>query len=61
MTRSASWPFNIAERWTKDVSDDVAREIRRRADLAYEDLTSGVEDFVIRHAGSERQLALRLV
>jgi hypothetical protein len=25
--------FNIAERWAKDVSDDVAREIRGRADL----------------------------
>jgi hypothetical protein len=53
--------FNVAEHWAKDVSNDVAREIRRRADLAYEDLTSGVEDFVIRHAGREHQLALRLV
>jgi hypothetical protein len=53
--------FNIAEHWAKDVSDDVAREIRRRADLAYEELTSGVGEFVIRHAGRERQLALRLV
>jgi hypothetical protein len=52
--------FNVAEHWAKDVSDDVAREIRRRADLAYEDLTSGGEDFVSRHAGRERQLALRL-
>jgi hypothetical protein len=52
--------FNIAERWSQDVSEDVAREIRRRADLANEDLTSAVEDFVIRHAGRERQLNLGL-
>jgi F420-0:gamma-glutamyl ligase len=26
--------FNTAERWAEDVSEDVARELRRRADLA---------------------------
>jgi hypothetical protein len=52
--------FNIADRWAEDVSEGVAREIRRRADLAYEDLSSTIEDFVNRHAGRERQLALRL-
>jgi hypothetical protein len=53
--------FNLAERWANDVSEDIAREIQRRADLASEDLTSSIEDFVDRHAGRERQLALRLV
>jgi hypothetical protein len=53
--------FNTADNWAQDVSDDIAREIRRRADLAYEDLSSSIEDFVVRHAGRERQLALRLV
>jgi hypothetical protein len=52
--------FNTAERWARDVSEDVARELRRRADLAYQDLSSSVEDFVNRHAGRERQLTLRL-
>jgi hypothetical protein len=52
--------FNIVERWSDDVSADVARELRRRADLAYEDLSSSIEDFVTRHAGRDRQLALRL-
>lgn len=52
--------FNTAERWANDVSEDFAREIRRRADIAYEDVSSTVEDFVARHAGRERQLALRL-
>ncbi|KAA0076108.1 hypothetical protein [Tardiphaga sp. P9-11] len=53
--------FNTANNWAQDVSDDIAREIRRRGDLAYEDLSSSIEDFVVRHAGRERQLALRLV
>ena len=52
--------FNTAERWANDVSEDIAREIRRRADVAYEDVSSIIEDFVTRHAGNERQLALRL-
>ena len=52
--------FNTTERWANDVSDDIAREIRRRADIAYEDVSSTIEEFVIRHAGRERQLALRL-
>jgi hypothetical protein len=51
--------FNTADNWAQDVSDDIGREIRRRADLAHKDLSSSVEDFVIRHAGRERQLALR--
>jgi hypothetical protein len=53
--------FNLAERWANDVSEDIAREIQRRADLAGEDLTSSIEEFVDRYAGRERQLALRLV
>jgi hypothetical protein len=52
--------FNTAERWANDVSEDIAREIRRRADIAYEDISLTIEDFVSRHAGRERQLALRL-
>lgn len=52
--------FNTAERWANDVSEDIAREIRRRADIAFEDVSSTIEDFVTRHAGRERQLALRL-
>ncbi|QND75222.1 hypothetical protein HB776_00105 [Tardiphaga robiniae] len=52
--------FNTFEHWADDVSDDVAREIRCRADLRHEDLSSSIEDFVIRHAGRERQLNLRL-
>jgi hypothetical protein len=53
--------FNTAERWAEDVSEDVAREIRRRADIANEDLSSTVEAFVERHSRREVQLTLRLV
>jgi hypothetical protein len=30
--------FNTAERWSEDVSEDVARELRRRCDLQMRDL-----------------------
>lgn len=52
--------FNTAERWSEDISEDVAREIQRRADLAYEDPSSTLDRFLARHSGPERQLALRL-
>lgn len=52
--------LNTAERWANDVSEDIAREIRRRADIAYEDVSSTIEDFVTRHTGRDLQLALRL-
>ena len=53
--------FNTAEHWADDVSADVAHEIRKRFDAAYDDLPSTVEAFVERHAGQENQLNLRLV
>jgi hypothetical protein len=53
--------FNTSEHWAEDVSEDVARELRRRADLANEDLSSAVEAFVERHTSRELQLTLRLV
>lgn len=53
--------FNTAERWSEDVSEDVAREIRRRFDLQLADVPSRLQDFVGRHEGHHRQLALRLV
>ena len=53
--------FNTFEHWADDVSTDVAREIRRRFDAAYDDVPSTVESFVERHVGHESQLNLRLV
>jgi hypothetical protein len=51
--------FNTADNWAADISEDVAREIRHRADNANEHLSSSIEDFVVRHASRER-LVLRL-
>jgi hypothetical protein len=50
--------FNTAERWSQDVSADVAEELRRR----WRDLPSAISDFVERHdMPDRRQLTLRLV
>jgi hypothetical protein len=54
--------FNTAERWSEDVSEDVAHELRRRCDLQMRDIPSALSDFVERHEGGDRhQLTLRLV
>jgi hypothetical protein len=53
--------FNTVERWSEDVSEDVAREIRRRCDLQAADVPSTVQNFIERHEGHIRQLSLRLV
>ena len=53
--------FNTAERWSEDVSEDVARELRRRCDLQMEP-PSTISDFVERHEDRDRrQLTLQLV
>jgi hypothetical protein len=36
--------FNTAERWSEDVSEDVARELRRRCDFQMCDLPSTISD-----------------
>jgi hypothetical protein len=52
--------FNTAERWSEDVSEDVARELRRRCDLQMRELPASLLDFVERHEGPDRrQLTLR--
>jgi hypothetical protein len=54
--------FNTAERWSEDVSEDVARELRRRCDLQMREPTSTISDFVERHEDRDRrQLTLQLV
>jgi hypothetical protein len=44
--------FNIAEGWSRDVSEDIAHELRRRADLQLTDLPDCLVDFVM---GRERE------
>jgi len=53
--------FNTTERWSEDVSEDVASEISRRCDLQMHDVPSAIQDFVETHELGRRQLTLRLV
>ena len=54
--------FNTEERWSEDVSEDVAHELRRRCDLQAREVPSSIQDFVERHEDHDlRQLTLRLV
>jgi hypothetical protein len=52
--------FNTAEQWSRNVSEEVAQELRRRCDLAGLDMPEAVQDFVERN-DRDRQLTLRLV
>jgi hypothetical protein len=52
--------FNATEHWSEDASEDVARGIMHRLDLAGDALPSSLAAFVDSHAGPDRQLTLRL-
>jgi hypothetical protein len=43
--------FNTTEKWSQDVSSDVAHELRRRCDLQLRDVPFYLETFVERHEG----------
>jgi hypothetical protein len=52
---------NTAEGWSRDVSADIAAELRRRCDLQPRDVPSKLLNFVDRHDPVDRaQLALPL-
>ena len=54
--------FNTVEGWARDVSEDVAEEIRRRCDLQMAEVPLSLQTFVERHENrDQRQLTLRLV
>ena len=56
--------FNTAEKWSQDVSSDVAHELRRRCDLQMCDVPFHLEEFVERHEGRyhiQLPLPMRLV
>jgi hypothetical protein len=54
--------FNTEERWSEDVSEDVAREIQNRCNLQLTDVPSHLQEFVDRYAPQNtRQFSLRLV
>jgi hypothetical protein len=57
--------FNTAEKWSQDVSADVAHELRHRCDEQMRDIPFGLQDFVDRYEGRyydvQLPLPLRLV
>jgi hypothetical protein len=57
--------FNTFEKWSQDVSVDVARELRRRCDLQLRDIPFFLQGFVDRHEGryqdTQLPLPMRLV
>ena len=52
--------FNTAERWSEDVSEDVAHELRRRCDLQVRDVPFYLQDFTDRYEGRYRDVQLPL-
>jgi hypothetical protein len=46
--------FNTAEGWSRDVSQDVASELRYRCDRSGTDVPAGLESFVERHIWRDR-------
>jgi hypothetical protein len=47
--------FNTAEGWARDVSEDLADEIRRRCDLQQTGIPAHLESFVARHENRLRR------
>jgi hypothetical protein len=52
--------FNTAEKWSQDVSGDIAQELRRRCDLQQRGVPFYLEDFVERHEGRYHDIQLPL-
>jgi len=52
--------FNTAEKWSEDVSGEIAHELRRRCDLQLRDVPFYLEEFVERHEGRYHDVQLPL-
>jgi hypothetical protein len=52
--------FNTAEGWSRDVSADVAHEVRYRCDLQMRDVPFYLEDFFERYEGRYHDIQLPL-
>src|SRR4051812_37570303 len=54
--------FNSAEGWSRDISEDIADEVRRRCNMQMTEVPDNLQSFMERHEDRDRrQLALRLV
>jgi hypothetical protein len=49
--------FNTAEGWARDVTEDIAREIRDRVERSNDELSPGLRDFLDREVGRTKRLA----
>ena len=56
----AVYAFNPDEGWSRDVSEEFARELQSLIDVAQNELAVSVDEFMRRHAWHGRQLRLRL-
>jgi hypothetical protein len=52
--------FNVTERWSEDVSADVAHELRRRCDLQVRDVPFTCRSFTDRYEGRYHDVQLPL-
>jgi hypothetical protein len=52
--------FNTGERWSEDVSEDVAHELRHRCDLQARDIPFYLQDFTDRYEGRYHDVQLPL-
>jgi hypothetical protein len=52
--------FNTAEKWSQDVSADVAHELRQRCDFQMRDVPFFLQDFVDQYEGRYHDIQLPL-
>jgi hypothetical protein len=52
--------FNTAERWSEDVSVEIAQELRRRCDLQARDIPFFLQNFTDRYEGRYHDIQLPL-
>jgi hypothetical protein len=52
--------FNTAEKWSQDVSEDVAQELRQRCDLQGRDIPFFLQDFADQYKGRYHDIQLPL-
>ena len=53
--------FDTVEGWSRDISADVAEQLRRRCELQAREIPASLAGFFARHETLPRQLTLRLV
>ena len=49
--------FNTAEGWSRDVTEDIAREIKEHCERTGDELSPGLQEFIEREIGRSRRLA----